>query len=228
MPDDDKTIDDNKPEDKKAEDDLTPAQTKQALRYILQEIKSQGGLMTKLEERLDAHATPPKGDDKSDTTTDDNEVDVDALDNRGLLKHMTGEISKLLEPIQKQLSHSDTKIEQTRASSEVEKAASSYNDFYDFKGEIEERIKANPNLSVDDAYHLAKVHNPEKVIALQEAAQKIEDDKKEEDKKEEKSAFGGLLPTSTIGEPNQRMEAKEAANNAWDETMAGFDSIISH
>lgn len=227
---DDKKVDDNKPNDDKkpAEDDLTPAQTKQALRYLLQQTKEQSKTIAGLNEKLEAqdnrHATPPRDDDKGE----DNEVDIDALDNRGLVKYMTSQIADLITPLRQQISQSDNKLEETRASGEVEKASSTYDDFFQFKDEIEETIKANPALSVDDAYHLARAHNPAKVNALTKAAEEAATKKAEEEAPKEDAAFGGLLPTSTIGEAAQHMSAKEAGEAAWDEHMADFESVLSN
>lgn len=230
--DDNKEVKDDK--DKKSDDSaggLTGDQIKQALQYLVQRSKAADERFETLEKQLkerDNTAHPPSsrasaksGDD------DDDEVDIESLDNAGLVKHIVGEVGKMLKPVHERLQGVNEKGERTHATLEVKEAAGRYSDFVEFRDEIELELKRNPNLTVDDAYHLAKGRNPDKAEAISKAALEAKEKEENERKEKESPPYGGLLPTSTVGKPSQKMVAEDAANAAWEKEMAGFESQLS-
>ena len=89
--------------------------------------------------------------------------------------------------------------------------------FDSFVNEVRNIMEAKGGaISVEEALVLAKAKDPEKVTRL--------DSEKKEMAPQEPDPFVGLLPTSGKSSRNERMEAKDAANAAWDEL--GLESII--
>ena len=98
------------------------------------------------------------------------------------------------------------------------------------KQETFDTLKSKPDLSVNEAFALAKANNPDKVKELTTAAEtkaKEEQDKKAAD---EKPKFGGLLPTGDLsGKEKEEMTRDEAVDAAWEDMMSEMDpSAANH
>lgn len=83
-------------------------------------------------------------------------------------------------------------------------------DFWEWRAEMQPLVEANPLLTAEQAYVLARRTNPTKARQL---------DAKSKPKSEPR--FFGLTPTSNPNSAahNKRMNAKDAAHDAWDKVM---------
>lgn len=149
------------------------------------------------------------------------EVDFDLMTNKELVSHFQNEMVMMGKAFAKELNNMRSSGERTAAQVEAERVASKHDDFWDLKEEIGKEIKGNMYLTIEQAYKLAKVNNPDKVKTLQEAKEAKgkdgKDTKKEKEEEEDRKEmpFGGLLPTSGRVRPNQKMSMKDAGEAAW-------------
>lgn len=111
-------------------------------------------------------------------------------------------------------------VETLRVAREIDKAESKYSDFWLYGDQVKKIALANPALSIERAYHLAKAENPKK----QESSDKT---KPREPTRTEKLLH---LPTRTFGEKptvatastsetKRGLGREEAAKRAWDEVV---------
>jgi len=212
--------DEVKPAEKPA---ITSEHMVAALKYVLAETQKVGKRFDDLEVKMrniptTTLAPTSKGEDR----------DVDAMTNGELVEHITKQVSSsILTPIQKQLTDLSTRMEKDTLSTQINTAAATYPDFWEYREEIQNRVKDNPNMSMDDAYHLALKDNKGKTEEL--ARKRTEDAaaaKAAEDAK--KPAFAGLLPTSNLSSASTKMQPKDAAQAAWDEVMADVPADMIH
>ena len=168
------------------------------------------GLGTRLANLEEGDADPPdldKGDD------DDAPGDLDLLSNTELVGHLLKEIKKEIAPIGERLKAGEDIAVRDRTAATIDRLTRDNDDFMDFKDEIRDELVGNNNLTIEQAYKLAKINNPDKVIELAEAKKKDEPDEPDEPK------YGGLLPTSGLHRKSSRMTQENAALDAWDETF---------
>lgn len=129
-----------------------------------------------------------------------------------MLKHemgqTVGELQKNVQGVQQTTVASEMKRE-------IEKLESEKKDFWDWKSEMIELRKENPNLSISRLYALARAENPDKA---QELDKKYTPPPADEGKPKE-PAFGGFFPSSMNTEENTSMKPDEAATKAWDDTF---------
>lgn len=166
-------------------------------------------------------------EDEEDFEEEDDDVDLDDLSRdqfaQYLMKQFTKAQKASLKPLVDRIEGLASESESDKWRREIATARSNYKDFTEWGEEIKAVLTKNPDISVDDAYHLAKARNPEKVKEISEKFETAE--KEEEDKKNPKSLFGGLTPTSRVGgssEETPPLNQKEASEKAWEDAMAGL------
>ncbi len=195
----------------------------QALGAMIATMGEMGKSMTAIGDRLakleegDDDDTPPVVDD-----VDDEVVDLDMMSNSELVGHLLKEFRKDLQPLTERIQGNEAMSLRDKAEIEVDRLSSRHDDFIAFKDEMKTELEENGNLTLEQAYKLAKVNSPEKVADLAKKAQ----DEKDKDNPPEPQ-FGGLLPTSGITRKSSRMTQTDAALAAWDEIFPGGRDIAN-
>jgi len=147
---------------------------------------------------------------------------------------MLKKVEKLLDakvtPLSKDIDKVDKGTRLKDLQRQIEKLESRHPDFMDWREDIAEIAKNNPNISPQDAYDLARLRNPDRAKELDEKYKPA--DVKEAEKKaaeaKKKSPFGGLLPTSgKRAEAKTNLDEDKAAELAWQETFGTDGDILS-
>lgn len=180
------------------------------------EIKTLKKGSDKPKDKSDA-ATPPTA---SEATLDD--AKLETMSRRQLVDLILGRVGKVVEEKIKPIGESlETTREETLRNdlkAQLKDASEKYEDFWSFRDETQAILKRHPDLSIEDAYHLAKSGNPEKVAKLEDERKvKEEEDRKDSKRDKESSKFGGFLPTSGVTRRSEQMSPEEAAEAAWEE-----------
>ena len=167
-----------------------------------------------------------------DAADKDDDTDVETMSNKELsdhiLKQVTKAVGQLVKPLSERITGVQSGTEEDRIRAEAIAIAKEDPLFTQMGEEMAEVAKRHPDLSVRDIYSLAKINNPDKVNKLEEAL-KDEEEKKKSDAGEAPAAFGGFLPTSGVKSSIEgvgKMNAKEAANKAFDEVMKDIPAHI--
>lgn len=164
-------------------------------------------------------ATSTNDDDPGD---DEDDVDLEKMSRAELMKYMSSaiikDVNKALKPVAQRLDEITSTTERSAVAAQVDKARAKYEDFDEWKAEINQLHKENPGLNVDRLYTLARAENPDKVAELTAKA-KEQSEKSGGDKK----PFLGLTPTSTNSaddnDDDGRMSPQDAATAAFDEAF---------
>jgi len=172
------------------------------------------------------------GDDNSEVTDDD----LEGMSRSQLIKHMDAKREKDLAKLRKELKDDVT---ETKKGTAEEKLQREYKELVDKEplaagmlGTMVEMAKNDPSLrgiSINRLFKVAVAEHPEKAQELQS---KLDEDKKangedNEGKKgdeADKVKFGGLTPTSQVGEQkeNTRMSKEDASDKAWEQHMTNL------
>ena len=148
--------------------------------------------------------------------------DVEALSRKEFLAdvimpQLGGLLDDKLKGINARLENVSSDFETKSVRDEVALMRGNRKDFDQWGAEVTKELKKNPNLTVEDAYLLAKTRDPDK-------AKKIDDDIETKEKEaaakvaEQGSTFGGMRPSGG-GEVEERddMDQNEAADKAWED-----------
>jgi hypothetical protein len=162
------------------------------------------------------------------TEPDDNkkgETDLEKMSRAEFASHLqkefAGEVKTLIEPILSGFSTLKNETGRTRLEIDVSEAEEKFGDLWDFEDEIKHELKRRPDLSVDEAYHLAKANNPDKTKEVDEKTQKAKNEAEKKEEDEKANEFLGFTPTSGKYAPDKAMDADKAASAAWDSTVKG-------
>ena len=178
-------------------------------------------------DRIAAARAKAKAEEEDNEDIFEDDTDVNELDNKGLVDHMTKVFSKVLDkslkPIVTSIEEVSQESETDRLRREFSDVRSRHDDFDQWKQEMAPIAKSNPGMAVEDIYLLAKSKHPDKVKEMETKASE-EKEKEEKKNKDLEGAFGGLLPTSGSGPSNddgeKKMGSKEASLDAWEKAMA--------
>jgi len=159
--------------------------------------------------------------------------DLEGMDRSEFMNHILGQVNKgfdtLSEQIKGQVDSVQSNVDNGNLKSEFNSVRKANPDFDHYKDEIGIIAKSNPEMKIQDMYTLAKANNPEKVVEVTKTleAEKLVNDKAaaEEAAKDKPKSYGGLTPTSgqRLEKPSD-MSQDNAANAAWDETMANIET----
>jgi hypothetical protein len=178
----------------------------------------------RLEERIDELKNSNKSAAKKEEVVDDGTLDQ--LTPSQLYKKLRGDIQNDLQVIGSELKAlvggTQQTVERDRVQRRVDEVVKSNPDFWDYKNEIHEIAKRNPNIDPEDAYLIAK--------SKKEKQSKVDTDKQEEEKRKakenEKKTFsekGGSVPIELS--KDKPASSKDAAVSAWDEVMEGQEGV---
>lgn len=197
-------------------------QLTKAVRYVFSEMQKVSQSLKEMNDwrqQVAEKLTPPPSSQDGERKV---ELDLESLSNKELVDHVVKELSeKILKPVNSQITDLSVQLQRNKGQADIKEVSSKYGDFWEFKDEIEARVKANPSLSLDDAYTLARKDNATKANELDTKAR--EEKEAKEKAAQPETVFGGLLPTSLPVAPNQKMTPKEASEAAWEEHMSGFN-----
>ncbi len=175
----------------------------------------------KINERMDAVAKSPVDDDDDAGGLNSDDADLEGMSRTDFANSIIDRVAKA---VNKQIKEVSNSVEDVRKDSntkslemEVEKLEGKHKDFWDWQPEIRALAKENSGTSVARLYNMAKQENPEKLAELDKKYKK--NDGKGGDSSGKKENFGGLMPTSSTMESNDKMDKKSAAEKAFDETM---------
>lgn len=147
-----------------------------------------------------------------------------------MLKHFKANLEGALKPINERINNVGVSAQTQAWIQEGEKVKAKNPDFPEWKDEMLALAKDHPNMGIQRLYTLAKAENPEKVAELAKKYKK-EDDTSTEGKPKPKAGNGKPKPFSmspgsggTSDTKNQKMNAQDAAADAWEQTVAKFGS----
>lgn len=143
-------------------------------------------------------------------------------------------------PLGKQVEDAKQDTERERLVREINQAKSDHTDFMDWGQEVKDLVQKNPNLSIEQAYRLARSLDGEKSQKIDEVTKADLEKKQEEEKKQAAdqgeenqdeavlSLFPGSAPSSTDSKREPAKDNKEAAERAWEDVgMGRFQSMMS-
>lgn len=132
-------------------------------------------------------------------------------------------VGSAMEPVSNDLAATQQYMQNNNVNAEINRMSNMHNDFQPLANEIADIIQARAdngyNISMEDAYHIAKAQHPDKVAELSKADVP------------RSSLSGGLLPTSKmIGETGdkQDLDFDEAVDKAFKEevTDQGLNNLF--
>lgn len=222
----DPKLDDKKPEVKEVSNEQLVAAVKYLGEQVLAQNETIKGLQTAAEKKAAAPPPPPPAEDPAGQ---DAPLDLETMDRSQFAAHIVKTVQKdVVAPLQATLTQSGKRIEVSEAKQQLETALEKHGDFMEFREGIATVVKENPNLSLDQAYVLAKNAAPEKVKELDDAAaveaaekKKVADaDKPQIRQFSNELPFGGLTPTSGVVTTDENMDSRKAGNVAWEKVSA--------
>lgn len=143
---------------------------------------------------------------------------LDEMSNTQLVNFIVDVLNKQAGP---RLENMEVKYETLRVLREIDKAESKYDDFWRYENKIREISMANPALSIERAYHLAKAENP--------PPPKVEGEETAKDRKTRTEKLLNLpgralgekpsVAVSSTAEVSKNTTLKDASSRAWDEIV---------
>ena len=220
------------PDDPKKGKEITNEQLAQAMGLMAKGIQEMGAnLPAQISKSVAEHlkvAKPPTDQDPAPpkNTGDDQPFDIDSLSRTDFARYIVKAVSDgLIKPQAENLDQANQEIAKMGFQKELDSARGSHKDLDSFmKGDsgIASILKNHATLSVEDAYSLARVQNPDLVKKLDE------EELKDNPPQDGPAEWLGLLPTSirpraSGEEKKEGMEPKQAAESAWD--SLGLDNL---
>ncbi len=158
-----------------------------------------------------------------DYSQDISEEELESMTNSQLMGHIEqrvgnaiqNAVGSAMEPVSNDLAATQQYMQNNNVSAEINRLSNTHRDFQPLANEvadiIQERADNGYNISMEDAYHIARAANPDKVANI-----------KNELDPPKPSLSGGLLPTSKmIGETGskQDLDFDEAVDKAFKEEV---------
>lgn len=213
-------------------------ETKQENKQVVElDTDTYDSLLERLAE-LEEMATKPKHEPKStidelaDEGTSHSEresqltlpTDIDDLNNTQLVTYLVDTINS---QAGERLNRIEVALETMRVAREIDKVENKYEDFWTYGEKIKEIALANPALTIERAYHLAKAEMPKQKPTGDQSKQR-EPTRTERLLKLPARTYGEKpsIATSSTSEMNRGMSLKSAAERAWEENVGkGKQSI---
>lgn len=182
---------------------------------------------------------PQQNNSQSRQSSDDDDlsnVDLEQLDRRQfgtllvgqVLKKLDGMMDSKMKEFGERIENVQNTVARDLGSRQLQEVQGKHADVLEWKDEIKDVLSKNPNLSLAQAYVLARNENPAKAESMDKKYKGDDDGKGGKG-----DVFFGLTPTSTGTAPSEksgrRMEFSQAAETALDNVMAqlGGGSIDS-
>lgn len=145
------------------------------------------------------------------------EVDVDQMSNKELVEFVVGLVNDQGVP---RLQKMEVAVETLRVLREIDKAEKDHDDFWEHEAEIRRISIANPTLSIEEAYDLAKARKGKAKTSSKEGEKEVTTQTERLLKLPARKLVPGERPGVAVGSTKasaQKFTLKEAANKAWDE-----------
>jgi len=125
-----------------------------------------------------------------------------------------------MKPLEDQIKSVGGRVGSMSVRDEIDKIKTSHKDFDEWRSEVSEQIKANGQLSIEDALTLARAKNPDKSKELDAKYNPAKPEPFDASK-----GFFGFGPSASVDAKADKMDAKQAAETAWNETMANLPVV---
>lgn len=162
-------------------------------------------------------------DDDEDAGDDDIGTDLETISRADFAKHIVStlnkQFNKQLESLNEKIEKTSQNVEAVDTKTSLKEFSSQHPDFWDWKDELQGIVKETPGISIERAYRLARAENPDKARQL--------DEKHTPSDAGKKSKFGGLTPTSGQTSKTTKMSSSDAAEAAWQDSMADLEAVLS-
>jgi hypothetical protein len=224
------TVGDKEPD--KTVDTMSKTELTDIFRQIGLHVKGQGEALVAMKQQLDQMAgggggTPAPGVEPTPTpSVAPAAVNVEEMSREQFGDYILDKVNKEgLAPVREALQQDWAGRTRDSLTNQVHTAAANHADFNKWHEEIKTITTAHPTMNVEEAYQLAVATNAEKASGinteLKQAADTAAVEKAKEPAEVVPITFGGLLPTSGITSDKEdgEMDAKDAANAAWDATQ---------
>lgn len=144
-------------------------------------------------------------------------TDLDEMSNTQLVQYLVETINA---QAGRRLEQTEEQIQTIKVAREIDKAEAKYKDFWTYGNKIKEIALANPALSIERAYHLAKAEMP-KQPPTDDQSQRREPTRTEKLLKLPARTYGEKpsIAASSMTDTNRGMSLKSAAERAWEETV---------
>lgn len=186
--------------------------------------------MSVLNEKLDSLS------DKDDDPPKKRDPDSRSLETMNRAEFMQAIFDKIeamldgkIEPLSKDIKNADEKASKKEIARQIKKAQEAHPDFWEWKEEMGAIANANPSLSVEDVYTLARTKNPDKVVEMDKKFKKGDEkkDEEEEERKPNPDAPFALTPTSGVTiEGSEDMTKDDAAEAAWNKVVGTSSKTV--
>ncbi len=171
-------------------------------------------------DELKAHNA--RGDEDEDEDEEVDDLDIERMSRTDFTKHIVDQVSKSVgKPIQDDLAAHKLSTDKAELAKQIQQAQTDHDDFMEYKDEIRALAQQHRSLSPEQLYGMAKLENPDKVKAVEEAKLKADEGNKNKGK-----SYGGMSGGSGAQTGKQNMNKDEAAEEAWNETMADVPSSL--
>ena len=152
-------------------------------------------------------------------------ADLETMSRTDFAEHLMNQVvgrlqDDIIKPLTQKVGAVEEDTEKTKAQRLIDRASGEHKDFWDWKEEIGEEIRKNPYSDPEDAYLLVRAKNPDKASEMDKKYNPPE----EEPEGDKPKGFGGLTPTSGQTAPSENMTRDEAAEAAWNDTMAALEA----
>ena len=214
---DDKTV------DFKLMDDPAFKEIQQAVKGIALLVQNQATAQTKMQgDFTEAMKTLAESQKPKPASLEDQQDAINDLDNSGLLQLVVSEVGKVVDSklgtVADDLKKTNQDINDTRLTGQLRELMNDNPDFLDWKSEMAAIAKENPTLSMERIYKLAKLEDPDKAEDLKKKYSDDDDDTKGD--------FISLMPTGgAYDDSDEKPTKEEAAEKAWEETVAQFPGL---
>ncbi len=163
-------------------------------------------------------------DDGGESASDFPEADdLETLPRADFAKYIVDLIDKRVTPkiqeLDEKLKTVETGVQAVDTKTAIKEFAEKHPDFWEWKDELQAIMKEVPGITVERAYRLVRAENPAKAKQLDERLSEASGKKRQ--------AFGGLTPTSGRAAKQTKLSPSEAAEAAWEQTMADLEAALS-
>jgi len=156
-------------------------------------------------------------------TVDPLSADLESLDRKTfadtIVQAVVGRLTEdAIKPMADRVDNLHNTVETRDLRSELKATADAHKDFWDWKDEMGQQVQRVPGLSAQDAYQLARSSNVEKAAELDKKYAPAPNS--DVDNPPAGGSFGGMRPGAVQTDPATDMKPDQAAEKAWEETMA--------
>jgi len=181
---------------------------------------------------MQKQAEPPPVIDPPKPKPDPLSADLESLGRKEfadvIVSAVVGRIKEdMVSPMESRVDNLHKTVETGGLKAEMKAVQEAHPDFWDWKDEMGARVAQTPNISVEDAYILARASDSEKALEMDEKYKSKDDGQGGDDTGSNKpGSFGGMRPGAVQSDPATDMKPDQAAEKAWEETMSELGDAL--